>query len=237
MPAVAQTVDRHDLIAALANRIAAIERPHPVRVAFTGITAAGKTILADELQSAIAALGRPVHRCEFDDFHPKGYKYRSMREEWTGDLYWREGYDYAAFRRFVLDPLGPGGDRNCRLALFSSYHDEFLPETWTAIEPNAVVLVDGGLLLHPLLRDAWDFVAWLEVPEETANARAVVRDAAWAADVTSIERRYRAYHVPAHRLHIASGARERADVTIENSDPMHPVVEWGGEDTSDSATL
>lgn len=228
---------RHDLIAKLAERIAAIERPHPTRVALAGITAAGKTTLADDLQSAIGALGRPVYRCEFDDFHPKGYKFRSMREEWTGDLYWREGYDYAAFRRFALDPLGPGGDRNCRLALFSSYDDEFLPEEWTAIEPNAVVIVDGGLLLHPLLRDSWDYIAWLEVPEETAIARAVVRDVAWAADVTSIERRYRAYHLPVHRIHVASDARELADVVIGNGDPANPVVDWRAEDPSHSATL
>ena len=40
-----------------------------------------------------------------DDFHRPGHKFRSMREEWTPQSYYDEGYDYVAFRDLVLRPL------------------------------------------------------------------------------------------------------------------------------------
>ena len=228
---------RAELITSIAATIGAIRRPHPLRVAITGISAAGKSTLADELSVALAPCGRPTYRCEFDDFHTPGYKWRSVREEWTPQLYWDEGYDYQAFRRFVLEPLAPGGERRCRFALFSSYHDAFLPEVWIDVAENGIVIADGGLLLHPSLAGAWDFVIWLEIDEETVLARAKIRDSAWASDVTAIERRYRTYHLPVHRMYVASGARERPDVFVHNREPANPMVEWQRSPPGQSVTL
>ncbi len=53
---------RQTVLDELAGRIAAVRRPHPVRVAIDGIDAAGKTILADELADVIRARGRPAIR-------------------------------------------------------------------------------------------------------------------------------------------------------------------------------
>lgn len=142
----------------------------------------------------------------------------------TPELYWSERYDNEAFRRFVLDPLGPNGDRRCRFADFSSYHDDFLPEAWTAVERNAIVLVDGALALRPELRDVWDYAAWLDIDPEETIRRAVIRDAAWAADPSRIEQRYRQYHLPVHDIYLASGARAFANVHIDNADPAVPVL-------------
>ncbi len=217
-------MNRDHLLATLAADILAVRLDHPVRVAIAGITAAGKTTLADELAVRLASSGRPVHRCSYDDFHPKGYKWRSIREEWTPELYWAEGYDNDAFRQFVLDPLAPGGDRRCRLALFSSFHDEFLPEVWTTLEHDAILLVDGAMLLRPELRDCWDYAAWLEIDTEEVIRRAVVRDAAWASDPSRIEHRYRSYHLPAHDIYLATGARDFANIRIDNTNPEAPVL-------------
>ena len=145
---------RAALLSTIATHVAGIERPHPVRVAVTGICAAGKTTFADELAAALRPFARPLHRCQLDDFHSVGHKWRSARDEYTPRTYYDEGYDYVAFRRLVLDPLAPGGSRRCQFAYFSSYHDEFLPEAWTGVEPDAIVVVDGGMLLRPDLVDS-----------------------------------------------------------------------------------
>ncbi|MFN0094566.1 MAG: uridine kinase [Dehalococcoidia bacterium] len=199
-----------------------------MRVAITGPSAAGKTTLADELAQCLAASGREVHRCEFDDFHRPGHKWRSVRGEWTGRLYYDEGYDYEAFRRLVLEPLGLHGSRRCRFSLFSSFLDQPMPETWTDVGETAVVVVDGGLLLHPAIGpSAWDQIIWVEVDEETLLARASLRDGAWGADPdpSAISRRYEQYHLPCHRIYKAeTGGQTLADVVVDNSDPSAPAL-------------
>src|SRR5678810_31350 len=86
---------------------------HPLRVGIDGRSAAGKTTFADELATTLEARGVSVLRASIDDFHPKGYKFRSRQDDWTPELCLGEGFEYAAFRRLVLEPLGPGGSRLC----------------------------------------------------------------------------------------------------------------------------
>lgn len=50
----------------IASQMAAIARPHSVRVAIDGVDAAGKTTFADELAPRLTALGRPVIRASID---------------------------------------------------------------------------------------------------------------------------------------------------------------------------
>ena len=106
---------RSDLIAKLASRILAVERPHPVRVGIDGVDAAGKTTLADELAPRLEAAGRQVVRASVDCFHnPSGVRYRRGRESPEG--YYRDSFDHAAIAECLLQPLGPHGDRRFRRA-------------------------------------------------------------------------------------------------------------------------
>jgi uridine kinase len=209
----------------LAEAICAVAVAHPTRVAITGRDAAGKTTLADALVPLVQGHGRPTLRAELDDFHRPGHKYRSMRGEFTPRSYYEEAYDYEAFRRLVLDPLGADGDRRARLALFSSSDDTFLPESRTDAPEDAVLLADGVFLLHPSLAAAWDFIVWLEVDEQTALARARARDIAWVGDADVVEARHRLRNFPAHALYIEqTRAPERADAVIDNRDPARPLL-------------
>jgi len=57
-------MDRSALIAGLAERIAGIACPHPVRVGTDGVDGVGKTRLADELAAALSNAAGPssVHQ-------------------------------------------------------------------------------------------------------------------------------------------------------------------------------
>jgi uridine kinase len=192
---------RQEVIDALAEAITSLRPGHPTRVAIEGRSAAGKSTLADELAAAVRARGREVMRASIDDFHRPGHKHRSRRGGWTPQSYYDEGYDYEAFRDLLLTPLGPGGSRRCRPALFDSFHDNWLPEDWQTVGDRTVAIVDGAFLLRPELAEHWDFVVWLDVDFETMVARARRRDVAWVGSADEVEARYRRHWIPTHELY------------------------------------
>lgn len=100
---------RHQSLEQLAERVANIQRPHPVRVGIDGIENSGKTTLADELAPHIEARGRHVIRATVDLFHaPRAVRYRQGRESAQG--YYEDSFDYEKFQERLLTPLGPNGD-------------------------------------------------------------------------------------------------------------------------------
>ncbi len=216
---------RRDLIDALASAIMSPRLAHPTRVAIDGRSAAGKTTLADELAEAISALGRDVIRSEIDDFHFPGHADRSRRGVWTAQSRYDEAYDYAAFRTLMLEPLGPGGNRRCRPALFDSFHDRPLPERWRDLADDAIAIVDGVFLQRPELAGHWDYVIWLAIDAETSLERARQRDIAWVGSEEAVVERYRRHTIPAEELYqrIVDPAAH-ADAVIDNRDVGTPVI-------------
>jgi uridine kinase len=216
---------RSEVLAALADAVIALRMGHPTRVAVDGRSAAGKTTLADELAHAVRARGREVIRAYLDDFHRPGHKDRSRLGGWTPRSYYDEGYDYEAFRELLLRPLGPGGSRRCRTALFDALHDAWLPEEWHAVGDQTVAVVDGAFLLRPELAGHWDYVIWLDIDMETMVERARHRDVAWVGSEQAMEERYRRHWIPTHELYERlTEPRTRAHAVIDNRNPQAPRI-------------
>jgi uridine kinase len=222
MPTAARD-PRRAVISALADVVTSLRVGHPTRVAVEGRGAAGKTTLADELADAIRARGRECVRASIDDFHRPGHKWRSIRGEWTPHSYYEEGYDDTAFRDLLLWPLGPGGNRRCRTAIFDAFRDVWLPEVWQTPGDEAVVVVDGIFLRKPEFAGCWEYGIWLDVDFETMVARARRRDVAWVGSETVVEERYRRHWIPTHELYERlTEAPARADAVVDNRDLEHP---------------
>lgn len=209
---------RKELIERLAERIAAIEQTHPVRVAIDGIDAAGKTTLADELVGPLEARGRTVIRASIDGFHrPRAERYRRGGESPEG--YFEDSFDYAALREALL-PLGPGGSRRYRRAVFDYRTDMPVALPKEEAPEDAVLLFDGVFLLRPELDGLWDYRIFVKVPFAVALRRAMERDQALFGSAEAVRERYERRYIPGQRLYFAAAQpRERADVVIENSDP------------------
>jgi uridine kinase len=219
-------LERSAMLDRLARAATQIRHGKPTLVGIDGRSAAGKTTLADELAERVAALGRPVLRSSIDDFHPPGHKYRSAERRYTPASYYAEGFDYAAFRRCVLEPLRPGGSRRCRLTLWDSFHDTPFPEQWTEAPSDVVAVIDGAFILRPDLRPLWDFTIWVQVDWETMVARAANRDVAWVGSADLVIERYRSFWIPTHTLYEAEvEPAQLADALVNNEDPQHPVLD------------
>lgn len=216
---------RAALLDQLAGDINGLPRSGPTLVGIDGRSAAGKTTLADELASHLRASGRSALRCELDDFHPPGHKHRRLTRPYTPETYYREGYDYAAFRQLVLDPLQPGGSRRCRFALWDSYRDAPMPEQWTEVGDDAVVVVDGIFLFRPEFHPLWHEAIWLHVDWETMIERAAGRDVAWVGSAEVVRERYRTFWIPTHTLYEETTEPQRfAHVRVDNRRPDAPLL-------------
>lgn len=194
-------ISRSTVITALANEIVSISLDHPTRVAVDGRSAAGKTTLSDELAEAVRERTRGVLRTSIDHFHYPGHKNRSQRGEWTAQSYYDYGFDYPSFANYVLQPLGPDGNRRCRTTLWDSFHDKEMPEQWHNVGDRDIAIIDGVFLLRPELAGYWDYVIWLDIDNETMVNRALQRDVDWVGSTQIVEERYRQFWVPVHDLY------------------------------------
>ena len=201
----------------VAKRILELKLPHPVRIAVDGRTASGKTTFADALAAAIERLGRPSIRASVDGFHrPRADRYRQGRL--SPDGYYEDARDLQAMRRLLLDPLGPGGDRNFVTASFDLDGDRPLKGTAQRAPEEAVLIVDGTFLQRPELRDAWDIVIFLDVPAAEARRRGVERDApALGGTVAASELYDRRYGPAFARYEAECRPVDHADIVVANT--------------------
>jgi len=221
----------------LADAVVAVQRAHPVRVAIDGIDAAGKTTLADELSGRVAARGFPVIRASIDGFHrPRRERYRLGRESPEG--YYRDSFDFEVLRRELLDPLGPGGDRRYRTAVFDLAADQPRSSPKLSADPDAVLLFDGVFLRQPVLEGCWDLVVFVECSPDTAVLRGVRRDAGRWGTAAEVETRYRERYLPGQWMYLTEcRPRERAEILVINDDPAAPVLAGPRVDTPGTGSL
>ena len=218
-------MERRELIDEVATEIAAIERPHPLRVAIDGVDAAGKTTFADELAPAIAALGRPVIRASVDGFHnPAAIRYRQGPLSPEG--YFHDSFNYPALIEALLRPLGPEGSLVFRRAVFDFRRDAAVNPPLERAQPNSILLLDGIFLLRPELRTYFDFSIFLRADFSVTLARAEQRDLEFLGTLEEVRRRYRERYVPGQGLYLNSAKPEQwASIVIDNNDPDQPAIE------------
>jgi uridine kinase len=220
------TLPRRQAVARLAQWIADRRLRHPMRVAIDGVTASGKSTLARELAAAVAELGRPVIHVSMDGFHhPRARRHRQGRESASG--YYEDAYDLAALARELLEPLGPGGDRQYRTSVIDLAADIATAEPVRSAPEHAVLLVDGTFLQRPEIRDLWDERVWVDTPLQIARQRGVDRDADLLGGTEAAERLFvKRYHAAAQIYIDAVTPAQRATVVFENEHPGRARVHF-----------
>ncbi|SCF08001.1 uridylate kinase [Micromonospora mirobrigensis] len=219
-----QRGSRDELICHLVEAVGSVAVAHPTRVAVDGPPAAGKTTLADELAVALRGRGREVVRATIDDFlFPRARRYR--RGEYSAEGCYVDTHDHGSLKRVLLDPLGPGGDRRFRTAVYDHGTDTVsFPPVRTA-SADAVLVLDGVFLMRPELADRWDLSIFVSTALDTTVDRAVVRERR-VSSRADVERRWRERYLPAQRLYLATvRPTDHVDVVVRNDDPQRPVWE------------
>ncbi|WP_053204817.1 uridine kinase [Jiangella muralis] len=216
-------MERQRLLESIATTLRARDPGHPVRVAVDGPDAAGKTTFADELAATLDGV-RPVIRLGVDDFHQPP-EVRSRRGPLSAEGYYLDAFDLDAIRDDVLRPLGPGGDRRYLRSTFDYRAGRPTERATAEAPPDAVVIVDGVLLLRPELRDAWELSVYLHVEPDETLRRAVVRDRDLFGGEQRVVERYTHRYLPAQALYRERDRPlDRADLVVDHTDPARPRI-------------
>lgn len=215
---------RAEVIGHIADRLVSSAPDHPVRVAVDGITAAGKTTLANELAESVSQRGRPALRLSMDGYHHRrAHRYRKGRD--SADGYYEDAYDFPELVRLVLAPLGAGGSRAYRQRIIDLPTDEPVDEPPVRAQADAILIVDGSFLQRPELRPHWDVVVFVHTDFDTAQDRGTTRDAAAFGGVDKASTAFKTrYHAANHRYLAEVSPETRADIVIDNNDIDHPTL-------------
>ena len=217
-------MNRAAVIAELADRIASIHLDHPVRVGIDGVDASGKTMLATELVAPLRDRGRLVVRASIDGFHnPRAVRHRQGPASPRG--YYEDSFNHEAILSCVLLPLGPGGNRRFKPAVFDFRADSEVNCPWQDAPRDAVLLFDGVFLHRPELREHWDFSIFVQVGFDLTLKRAQRRDAHLFGSAERVREVYRQRYIPGQRLYLgAESPSQRADVVFDNTDIQNPAL-------------
>ena len=222
---MADSEQHASLLDRLADAVVSLHPDRRIRVAIDGVDGAGKTMLADALAPRVAGKARPVIRASVDDFHnPRGIRYALGK--YSPDGFYLDSYDYDAFRRLLLEPLGPDGSGRYVAKHFDHRTDQRVEAEMCDASPSSALIVDGIFLHRPELRSYWDLSIFLRVDFDISVPRGVARDQTPDA-IDPASPAYQRY-VGGQKLYLAASEPERqADIVIDYNDLKAPeAVKW-----------
>ena len=215
---------REGLLAQLAEVILARAPGQPVRVGIDGSDAAGKTTLADEL-GRVLRLQRPVIRAGIDGYRRPQADRPRPGETFPGG-YFDDWFDNDAIVDGLLVPLGPGGDRCYTTITYDESADLRVVSPVQVAAADAVLLFDGVFVLQRALVANWELGIYLHAREDEILRRGVARDSGRFGDEEAILRNLTTNFLPGYRRYQEQhDPAIAAHVVVDNTDPLHPVVQ------------
>ncbi len=215
--------DRQEILHQVAAAILALPASYILRVAIDGVDGSGKTFFADELATLLQPSGREIIRASVDGFHnPREVRYRRGKDSPEG--FFRDSYNYPALNAALLDPLGPGGSRCYRTAIFDHRTDAPVTVLEQQAAPDAILVFDGIFLHRPELRGCWDFSIFLEVGFDVTYQRMAGRDGCPSDPHAPENRRY----LEGQQMYLREcDPRGKATMVIDNEDLAMPFIIGG----------
>lgn len=185
-----------------------------VIVGIDGLGGAGKSTISEELLSLLQSDGHHVSLLHIDDFiHPKSVRYNDDFAPWECyyNLQWR--YDYLINE--IILPLKKG-EAICKdIELYDKDNDTYFTQN-ICLPKGSILIIEGIFLQRDELRDVFDYMIYIDVPEKTRLARALKRDG-YIGDSEQIRAKYEERYFPAERFYVKSCNPEtKADYTVRS---------------------
>jgi uridine kinase len=217
---------RTDILKAIANRLAAIKLPHPLRVGIDGASASGKTVLADELAVVLQKMNRKVIRTGIDGFHnPPEIRHR--RGSMSVEGYVEDSFDYSAVRKCVLEPLGPEGSLSYQSEIFDHATGTRKKSDPVFASPDAILLFEGVMLFREEFTSSFDYRILVDTSFDVALKRAKTRDLKHFGNMQTLLEKYTRRFIPGQKRYLAEcRPAEQANAIYQNDDPYRPKIKF-----------
>jgi uridine kinase len=130
--------------------------------------AVGASDFGRELVAALVRAGHASVFASIDDFvQPKAPDATAQQ---TSSDYYERRYDYATFRRVLVDPFRLGGSTGFIVAAFDEQAARAIEPVWRTASADAILVVSGPFLARPELRGTFNYTIFLETPTRPQNA-------------------------------------------------------------------
>lgn len=182
-------------------------------VGIDGLGGAGKSTISEELYELLSEENYNVALLHIDDFiHPRAVRYNDNYAEWECyyNIQWR--YDYLINE--IINPIRNGTEFDTMVELYDKDNDTyFLSEV--NIPVGSIVIIEGVFLQRQELKDAFDYMIYIDIPEEVRFNRVLERDR-YIGDKEQIKAKYDNRYFPAehHYIELCSPS-ENADYIIK----------------------
>jgi len=213
---------RNELVSEIANRIVRLNLPHPIRVGVSGITASGKTTLANELMEELRGRKMDVVRTSIDNFHnPRNVRYRQGKESAIG--YYEDAHDYNSFKQKLLIPLGPGGNLHYQTISLDLEKDEYISSESKVANRDSIFIIDGTFLFKKDLSNLFDYKILVNTDFDLARKRGAKREEVNFGSYKKAEEMFLNRYHAASKLYLEQHLPQlKADVIINNDDLDNP---------------
>ncbi len=213
---------RSKLISDLVNKILCLKTDHPIRVGVSGITASGKTTIANEIAEELKNRKKNVIRTSIDHFHnPREIRYKRGKESALG--YYEDAHDYESFKQKLLKPLGPNGNLHYQTISFDLLMDEYVNSDLKVATNDMIFIIDGTFLFKKELCNLYDFKIFVDTEFDIARKRGAIREEQAFGSYDKAEEMFiKRYHA-ASKLYLEHHSPQlNANVIIKNNDLNNP---------------
>ncbi|WP_237565628.1 uridine kinase [Ornithinimicrobium cavernae] len=190
-------------------------------IAIDGVDGAGKSRLAAELVAlAPHVAGREVRSVSIDGFHhPRARRHARGSGPET---FYRDSYDYEAFRAKVLRPFRAG--REYVPAVHDVTTDRAVAPDPVEASADALLLVDGIFLRRPELAGEWDATLMVLVPLRVSVPRGNARFPNRPAGSDDPAHEANARYVGGQKLYLQQARLHPPTWILDNTDLQRPVL-------------
>lgn len=158
----------------LINKILEIYNNTTLIIGIDGLGGAGKSTISSKISDTLNQKGYNTIVLHIDDFiHPKSVRYNSNYPEWECyyNLQWR--YDYLIDN--IINPIRNGNNFNKQIELYNKENDTYILQKFD-IPKDSIIIVEGVFLQRKELKNCFDYIIYMDIPENIRLNRVLKRD-------------------------------------------------------------
>ncbi|EWM54040.1 uridine kinase [Ruminococcus flavefaciens] len=181
-------------------------------VGIDGLGGAGKSTVSEDIKRLLQDNGINTEIFHIDDFiHPRAVRYNDSYPQWEQYYYLQWRYDH-----FTEAVAGPARDGRALspVELYDKDNDSYIVKRLD-IPVGSVILTEGIFLQREELNGLFDYMIYIDVPEEERLCRVLLRDG-YIGDEAAIREKYEKRYFPAERFYADKyRPAEKADLVIK----------------------